>query len=1182
MSEDEFRSVFSKLTGNENGHFPWQWDLYRRFAAGDIPASCTLPTGLGKTSVVALWLIALATNRDKVPWRLVYVVNRRTVVDQTTNEVEKLRANLPVLNAWFPELALSTLRGQFADNREWSADPSRPAVICGTVDMIGSRLLFGGYGIGRSSRPLHAGFVGQDALLVHDEAHLEPAFQTLLERIRDEQDGRDFRPLKVMELTATSRGGGEVFGLTDRDFQHATVKERVGAKKTLHLHELKDAKKLAEQLVERAKAFEGQGRAVLVFARTVEDVMRVAEKLPRGRVLTLTGTMRGKERDDLIEHPIFKRFLPGGQSDGPTTYLVCTSAGEVGVNISADHLVCDLSTFDSVAQRFGRVNRFGCRDDTELHVVHPTEFEDKDYEQRRARTLALLRELKGDGSPAALGNLKAEARLAAFAPTPTILSVSDILFDAWALTTIRDKLPGRPPVEPYLHGVADDSHDTEFAWREEVGLLTGKVSDDAIAELLGEFPLKPHEALRVPTFGKKNGAYVHLEAIRARDPELPVWVIEPNGDVRAFPTLDDLLKTTGKDQYAVSLAGRTVVLPPKAGGLTGSGTLQGSEPHAEGVKYDVASTPPPKVAPLVRLLVTPGEGRTIKPVAPVEGWPADVEITRSGRTYHVLGQQRLRVVFALDFPDPDDEDAPPRQYVVVRRIEAADSKEVASEWPALDRHLSGVAGFAKEITARLKLDPKLASAVILAAKWHDHGKARPVWQRGAGNRSGYGPVAKTLHGRAPENLNHYRHELGSMVDVSTRTDLAAEFDHLDADQRDVVLHLIAAHHGRGRPHFPGNESYDVARPAAEVEGVVAETPARFARLQRRFGRWGLAYLESLLRAADILESRRIESAPLPEQAEWPKAEPAPSPTLCPFVPKPAPAPSITVAVDPTNPGQFFACCGLLELADRLWPGAEGWFANGQFQIACGGTLAALFEDVRRAGLAGELSPDLQKEREALEARKRQLKKAGQLLTTDEEKRRKALGTLLREGNIRVGKPFDLLLDWWQEDTDENPKTWAGSQEVLRIAAAALTACERAVSTGRFFEYSCVMRPTEGDGDSGKVEPFYFDGRRAANARDIDIGFSPNKLDKFETFATPAVEFFALVGLQRCRPMPTESRRVFDYFTWSVPCEPAVLPLAVCGLLGDQHARGYQFENAFRTGQKKQKAFNPATPLGGSR
>ena len=32
-------------------------------------------------------------------------------------------------------------------------------------------------------KPLHAGFLGQDVLLVHDEAHLEPAFQALVTAI---------------------------------------------------------------------------------------------------------------------------------------------------------------------------------------------------------------------------------------------------------------------------------------------------------------------------------------------------------------------------------------------------------------------------------------------------------------------------------------------------------------------------------------------------------------------------------------------------------------------------------------------------------------------------------------------------------------------------------------------------------------------------------------------------------------------------------------------------------------------------------------------------------------------------------------------------------------------------------------------------------------------------------------
>jgi CRISPR-associated protein Csb3 len=111
----------------------------------------------------------------------------------------------------------------------------------------------------------------------------------------------------------------------------------------------------------------------------------------------------------------------------------------------------------------------------------------------------------------------------------------------------------------------------------------------------------------------------------------------------------------------------------------------------------------------------------------------------------------------------------------------------------------------------------------------------------------------------------------------------------------------------------------------------------------------------------------------------------------------------------------------------------------------------------------------------------------------------------------------------------------------------------------------------------KKEPFHFDSRRGANALPLDIGFVQDPLG-IQTLAHPAVEFFCLVGLQRCRPVPTDTPRVFDYYTWATPCETAVLPAAVCGLLGDPHARGYRFENAFRTGQKKHKAFNPAVPI----
>jgi CRISPR-associated endonuclease/helicase Cas3 len=257
--------------------------------------------------------------------------------------------------------------------------------------------------------------------------YLEPAFQDLLVAIHQEQERcNEFRRFHVMELSATSRGK-RVFELTDKDRSNPEVKKRIQAKKSIHLHENDDEKKLPDQLAELALSHKESNRAVLVFARTVESVEKIAGALQKANqhVETLTGTLRGKERDELVDTTVFRRFLPGADAGEQTVYLCCTSAGEVGVNISADHLACDLSTFESMAQRFGRVNRFGARNDTRIDIVHSATFGKKDKDNklkiddldlRRQRTLDLLRKLNGDGSPEALSKLDPDERLAAFSP----------------------------------------------------------------------------------------------------------------------------------------------------------------------------------------------------------------------------------------------------------------------------------------------------------------------------------------------------------------------------------------------------------------------------------------------------------------------------------------------------------------------------------------------------------------------------------------------------------------------------------------------------------------------------------------------------------------------------------------------------------------------------------------------
>jgi CRISPR-associated endonuclease/helicase Cas3 len=145
----------------------------------------------------------------------------------------------------------------------------------------------------------------------------------------------------------------------------------------------------------------------------------------------------------------------------------------------------------------------------------------------------------------------------------------------------------------------------------------------------------------------------------------------------------------------------------------------------------------------------------------------------------------------------------------------------------------------------------LQHTLVLAAAYHDLGKKRELWQRSIGNPNSQDCYAKSGKGWRPCNINDsYRHEFGSLLDA----EVEAEFQRLNDEQKDMVLYLVAAHHGRGRPHFAREEVFDPEPNARNISAIAAEVPRRFARTQRRYGRWGLAYLESLLRAADYAAS----------------------------------------------------------------------------------------------------------------------------------------------------------------------------------------------------------------------------------------------------------------------------------------------------------------------------------------
>lgn len=876
MINSSFAELFRALT--DYSPMPWQDNLYHEFfLKGQIPDYCNLPTGLGKTSVIAIWLIALANAADKLPRRLVYVVNRRTVVDQATREAEKLRKKLSNSALAIPlhqlcaldhdvPLAISTLRGQYADNGEWCADPSRPAIVIGTVDMIGSRLLFSGYGRGFRTRPLHAGFLGQDALLVHDEAHLELPFQKLIEAILQEQrNGRtpDFFPFHIMALSATNRKCENIvtasFELSKEEknppetlpdpptapIHH--VWRRIKAAKQLQLHGVEE-KDIAKKIADIAKSYHDTGKAILIYCRTLKNLNEVKKTLDTQNIEMLTGTIRGLERDALVNTRVFQRFLNKSSRSSDvlpqegTVYLICTSAGEVGVDISADHLVCDLTPFDSMAQRFGRVNRFGDCRDTKIDVVYPKLFDadekeknakDKEeYELRRKKTLSLLRKLNGNASPKALNELPPEERLSAFTPTPTILPVSDILFDSWALTTITQKLPGRPPVEPYLHGLTNwEPPETHVAWREEVDILCKYQLLEMYSpkELLEDYPLKPHELLRDTSSNIRD----HLEILAQRHPDTPVWIVTPQ---EVIPTtlacLIERKPGEKKSDYLMNIANVTLILPPSAGGLSKDGMLDGNALPSGDNAEDVSGK-----------------------------WHDEND---KPRRMHVWDNQPepngMRLIRTIDLRNLDAEEevefqntSPVRHFWQWYEMPTAtdnDGSNSAGEPVRLQTHTNAVVHCAKQMAAAMNLSEMLANALILAAKYHDLGKRRELWQRSIGNPMPAQWLAKLGRGMRRLDITRYRHEFGSLLDLQDET----AFQNLDENTKDLVMHLIASHHGRARPHFPEDEDFDPQPNGKDVNAIALEIPRRFGQLQRRYGRWGLAYLESLLRAADYAAS----------------------------------------------------------------------------------------------------------------------------------------------------------------------------------------------------------------------------------------------------------------------------------------------------------------------------------------
>lgn len=986
----DFSKCFDLLTGHPP--FKWQERLYERFLADDIPPACDIPTGLGKTSVIAIWLLALATkllensSKNSLPRRLVYVVDRRVIVDQATKEAEKVLKRLRALKRLsamkethedlrqifdvlksisFLEddkniIALSTLRGEYADNREWMLDPSRPAIIVGTIDMIGSRLLFSAYGGGGESyKALQAGLLGQDALIVIDEAHLSPAFMQTLRAVRpfiNRQDKKEIKRFNVMSLSATPAvEEGETFEPftlekdAPEDLTNEVAAPRLNAEKKIKWHGYKVSEEAkneknelgkkktdedfqADEMARVAAAYKDFPVSVLIFGKTVNLVKKIVDRLKRiekiddKQILLMVGGMRGYERDSLVDNPIFRQFSPyrKREEQDKAYFLVATSCAEVGVNLDADFAVCDLTAADSFIQRLGRVNRFGnfekflqngLNEEHRQKILEITGGEtssiatvvfNRELNEQKPEAAATFQTLQnsanGNGleaSPLALRQVEFSENC--YEPKPVCPPLDPARIDDWAMTSLQQNEFPRPLVSYWLRGVTENNvPETSLCWRSdfkeiiESEELTGNQKKDEAAQKRIEKGLiaavktvrvKSRECARETT----GRAVEMIMAIAGNENLLEQKaVVISAGNKYEVCSIADFANLEEKKELFAKLMFATVVLPCEVGGLDNYGITVDSPEKVKPLKSDVVEKlrEADKRNEWLRvLLVETDEGKVEARKISDEPYSFDNPYENFNDAVKKISCEDKRCIKEIKFKsssETDDEEEKsnerrlayfisrkspegylPSEGAVDEELDASDDaeNETASIGfgknksgkggeVSLEKHSADVERFARELAEKLYLSVDFIEALKIAGRWHDRGKDRECWQKAVGNfKYPEKILAKSEQPWFGHNYNqYYRHEFGSLVE-------AEESDELRENPlRDLILHLIATHHGYARPHFPAR-AFDKDNPMPLNQEIAERAMLRFARLQTEYGWWQLAYLEAILKAADALASR---------------------------------------------------------------------------------------------------------------------------------------------------------------------------------------------------------------------------------------------------------------------------------------------------------------------------------------
>ncbi|MDA3934762.1 MAG: type I-U CRISPR-associated helicase/endonuclease Cas3 [Gammaproteobacteria bacterium] len=798
LNTSNFATFHAAVHGGKQP-FAWQQRLLDQIVRDKAwPRVLDLPTGAGKTTCIDIALFALALDADNevnerwCPCRIAMVVDRRIVVDQVAERgrtilnvllsstdtivVEVARRLRTLTRTGEEPLGVFTLRGGMPKDDGWARTPDQALVIASTVDQVGSRMFMQGYGVSRGMKPVHAGLLANDTLLLLDEVHLsEPFRQTLdqLARLRARFSGSGVKTRFAHAFLSATPGAGATTPfvlLDDEKKPDSPLGPRLHASKPTRLLEVDDRPTLENACVEQANGLLERYRTIAVVVNRVASASVIARQLDEmlgtdAKVTLLTGRMRPLDRDDVLSE--LRPAVQSGRKrsdDSPKRVIVGTQCIEAGADFDFDALVTEAASLDSLRQRFGRVDRLGTYGKSEGVIVWDTCAKLKEELKRRGEKLSLAdddpiygkalgetakwlkkkvtkRRLTVDFGVLALAVPTGEDLMKLLAPKPNAPTLLPAYLDLWAQTS---PAPSQlPDVSLWLHGPSAGPADVQVLWRTD---LTGEVLQR----------------------GEVEGATAIVAAIRPSSLEamsLPfvtarAWLANQSahdhGDTEGA-TLDDndASTTAGRralrwkgDESAIVDArclkpGHTIVVPASYGGIrSGCFDADSTEPVQD---YAERAELLARARPVLRLhievvnvlglslpLDDPDEARTALGLLASNGdWPAwkrlwAEKLAKGRGSLVVPGEPSWAVIEAKRVPLAALRNVLQAEETLENGVELTtdgDDSFHAGRAVSLDEHSADVETIAREYAMRCGFGARLAEHVALAAWLHDIGKA---------------------------------------------------------------------------------------------------------------------------------------------------------------------------------------------------------------------------------------------------------------------------------------------------------------------------------------------------------------------------------------------------------------------------------------------------------------------------